>query len=295
MPSTPGWPWLSQVPGTLSVPQSWSSRSAAFQSSDLSARALVRPACQALISSRASDHFVRVRAEGFDGLHPLGEVGVELERGGAGPGFDRRAAVVAVDEPDGHVQAFVQVATEEVAHGGEGADGFGRADLPRHAVKVGQRSGFVHAGNGDEADLRVVGGGDLGGGVVGPLDPPRHVGLTAAKPDLTDQHVGEADRGVAAAHRDDERVADRERGKFGGPVAVGVGRGGGGLVAGGDGDFGPRLGPAPHGQGDVALQDHVVAEQGGDAQRCGRGGRGRWGGSRARRSSGRASRRSPPW
>ncbi len=108
------------------------------------------------------------RRIGVEGLH-LGvktvQHGFELRIGGEGlpanPSLGRAGTESLGDDAHGDFDFRLQIAGEEVAHGGEARDGLRRADqpVPAHAVSGGISFG---EGAGEHADERVICGGDFG-------------------------------------------------------------------------------------------------------------------------------------
>jgi len=88
-----------------------------------------------------------------------------------------------------------------------------------------------------------------------------HVGLPAAEPDIADQDVVEFDRLMAFDGQGVGTACGRWL-KLRLPTMVGAGDGGGGFTGDFNGDVVAGLGPAPDGIGFVALEDHVIGEDG---------------------------------
>ena len=116
----------------------------------------------------------------------------------------------------------------------------------------------------EHAEGGVVGGGFFFVVVGGVGDGHAHVGLAGAEPDFAEEDVGDGE-GVAGLDGEGEGVGGLEGVEFDAPFAGGVGGGGLGLAGDGDGDFFAGVGPTPDGDGRAALQDHVVGEDGGEA------------------------------
>ena len=96
--------------------------------------------------------------------------------------------------------------------------------------------------------------------IITVTDGPLHVRLAGADPDLADEHVGEGD-GVVALDGYRERAARFLGRQFDGPFAVVVGNARRGITgAQCDRDLLAHVGPAPHGNRLLALENHVVAE-----------------------------------
>jgi len=115
----------------------------------------------------------------------------------------------------------------------------------------------------------VVRGGDFLGGVGELADAAFHVGLAGGEPDVAGEDVGEADGGSGGfAGAGDGEVGGLGGGGEGGevdyPASVGGSGGAYGLASEGDGDVFAGGGGAPDGEGFVALEDGVVAEEGGE-------------------------------
>jgi hypothetical protein len=147
---------------------------------------------------------------GFGGfaVHPFCLGREDGQKGGvggesveAGPGFGGGASPGGVDDPDRDVlvlvlKSFLQVACEEVGHGGEGLRSLGGAESPAG-------SGFdvferVIGGvffDAEESDVRVVGGGDLFGRVldlgvrVEACERHLHVGLAGGEPEIAEENI----------------------------------------------------------------------------------------------------------
>ena len=60
--------------------------------------------------------------------------------------------------------------------------------------------------NGEQADLRMIGGGDVFFGVVGRVEVHLHVRLAGANPQFAEQHVGQRDSVIAGGVFDDDLV-----------------------------------------------------------------------------------------
>ena len=191
----------------------------------------------------------------------VGADGVE-----AGPGFGGCASPGGVDEADGDVLFLLEVASEEVGDGGEACGGFGGALRPADGG-LDVFEGIVRAVffNAEEADLRVVGGGDFFGGVLddgvaGEAEQRHlHVGLAGGKPEIADENVVEGE-GVCATDSEGEGAAGGLGGKIDAPAMKVVGGGGGGRTVEVDGDLLAWFGLAPDVDGHVALEDHVAGE-----------------------------------
>ena len=119
------------------------------------------------------------------------EGGVGADGVEAGPGFGGCATPGGVDEADGDVLLLLEVAGEEISDRGEAGGGFGCALRPAGGgLDVFERivGGILFYQK--EADLRVVGGGDLFGGVLddgvaGEAEEGHlHVGLAGGKPEV---------------------------------------------------------------------------------------------------------------
>ena len=102
----------------------------------------------------------------------------------------------------------MQVASEVIADGGKRRGALRRTFFPS-GLHVGQGRVNFRARRGEEADHRVFRAGDLGLGIVRLVEPPLHIRLTAADPDLSDQHVLQFDL-VLAVDGERERAAGFE-------------------------------------------------------------------------------------
>ena len=118
-------------------------------------------------------------------------------------------------------------------------------------------------GFGIVTDGRKVRGGLFRCGVIRAADCHRHVGLTGAEPNLADEHV--LNFNLASVLAGDGKGARLGRGferiELERPLAVSARSCGLRLTCKEDGHRFARIGPAPDGDGLLALQDHVVREQ----------------------------------
>jgi len=116
----------------------------------------------------------------IDDRHPGLEGGLILAGGqqllGAGPGLGGCAAPTGVDKADGYAKVFVELAAEEVTHAREAADYFGSAGHPCARAVI-ERLGRDLARVVEEAQVGVVRGSDLFGGVPTAADGHGHVRL----------------------------------------------------------------------------------------------------------------------
>ncbi len=165
---------------------------------------------------------------------------------------------------------FLQVTSEEVGDGGEVFGGLGCAGGPAGCgFDVFERVVGGVSFDEKEADVGVVGGGDLFGGVlndgaVGEAGEGHlHVGLAGGEPEIADEDVVELD-GVRAADDESEGAASGLRGKVDAPTADVVGGCGGGEAVEFYGDLFSGGGAAPDVDGHVALKDHVAGEEFGE-------------------------------
>ena len=138
------------------------------------------------------------------------ERGVGAEGVEAGPGFGGCASPGRVDEADGDVLLFVfedflEVAGEEVGDGGEVAGGVGSAEGPAcGGLDVFERVVGAVSLDEEEADVGIVGGGDLFFGVFDlgfgseAGEGHLHVGLAGGEPEIAEEDVFVGD-GVGAA------------------------------------------------------------------------------------------------
>ena len=178
---------------------------------------------------------------------------------GAHPGLDRRAAPRGIDQPDRHVELLVQLTAEEVACGREVAHGLRAAKSPVASAIVLRLRGRL-AIDGEQADFRVVGRGNLGILVGHTTYAHRHVRLARAEPHLADQYVGKLDQVGLALHLQLQRSAGLERIELERPFSGTVRGYRLGLIAQGDRHLFGRVGPTPNRNWHFALQHHVVAE-----------------------------------
>jgi hypothetical protein len=124
----------------------------------------------------------------------------------------------------------------------------------------------------EKADLREVGGGDVGGGDRQALvERPVHVGLAGGEPDLADEEIGNGERLAGGLDDEGMRAAGRQGGQAHEPVAPGVALGAGLATGEGDAHAAERRGPAPDGEGLVALEHGVILKGRGELQRHGGG------------------------
>ena len=199
------------------------------------------------------------RWEGGDG--GLDFFAVFLRIGGD-PGLDRGAADGRVNEADGDAERVVEFAAEEIQCGGKGADALGGAKHPT-ALAGGLRGIGVRGFFFKVADERKIGGAFFGLVILCAVDGHGHVGLTGAEPDFADEHVLNGDRVGALDRQRTGGGAGGETGEGDLPGAVAGCGGSDGLAGEVDGDFLAGRGGAPDGDTDVALEDHVVGEDGG--------------------------------
>ncbi|MBV6459165.1 MAG: hypothetical protein HONBIEJF_02308 [Fimbriimonadaceae bacterium] len=99
-----------------------------------------------------------------------------------------------MDHADRHLESLVNLPCEKVACRREGSDGRRGANLPC-AVAAGLRSQRHRLLDIEHPDLRIVGRGDLlllvgEGWRIALLNGHLHVRLSAAKPDLSHEHIG---------------------------------------------------------------------------------------------------------
>ncbi len=97
----------------------------------------------------------------------------------------------------GMFRSFLQIAREEVAHGGETRRGFGGGGLPAFRVDVFHRIVRRLFFDVEKPDVRIVCGGDLVFGVIGLAQTEFHVGLPGCEPDIADQDVRYGDRVIS--------------------------------------------------------------------------------------------------
>ena len=181
------------------------------------------------------------------------------------PGFGGGAAPGVVDQADRHIENFVKVAAEEKSDGTEpGNVGF-VCRLPL-ALEVSLELLSSHSRNGDEPEVRMVGSECFHLVLPVARDRHSHVRLSRAHPDFSDQHILDD---LFRSSCDGERAgfkAGVERVEFHGPFAVVTGRRLFRLVTQGDGHFSSRIVPSPDRVCLLLLEDHVVANDGGDLQ-----------------------------
>ena len=165
----------------------------------------------------------------------------------------------------------MELTAEEVADGGEIWSRFGSAELP-FALKIILRLLGADVGHGDEADFWELGGFGFEVAVVGLADFPLHVGLAGANPDFADEHIlyGQL---ILAGDGERVRPADGERVERDLPFAFVVGLGGVPLAGDRDDHVLGWISPAPNAVFLALLEDHVVGEDGREAD-IGEGGDG---------------------
>ena len=151
------------------------------------------------------------------------------------------------------------MSAEEVPGCGPAAYRLGATDLPG-AVEVADGLPGGDPRDLDLADVRVVGGGPLFGGVQAAVDGHLHVRLARAEPHLADEDVLEGER-VLPRHGHGQRPAGLQRRQRDAPLAVIAGfRRHGRGVAELHFDPLPGIGPAPDLDVLLLLQNHVAAE-----------------------------------
>jgi len=198
------------------------------------------------------------------------EGGFSRRRFRARPGFRRCAAPGGVNQAHGDIEVLVQLAAEEIGHGGEVRHRLGAARDPlviRRAVFLGRFGGLSR--DIEKAQVRILRFGDLLFGVSRVRHRPLHVGLTRSHPDLADEDVLEEERLGVMGHA---QVVDLAVGLLrlqrGLPFAVRAHDhflhiGDGLLIhfrAEGDCQRRARIALAPHGVRLLLLQHHVAAE-----------------------------------
>src|SRR5690606_10694942 len=203
-------------------------------------------------------------------LHDL-TVGVlaEAQRLRAHPRLDAAAAPGALDDADGHVDVFAQLAREEESDGREGADVLGQRPLPLAARELilGLRGPRVR--HLEVADGRIRAGGNLLLGIHRAGHLPLHVGLPRGHPHVAEQDVFEAMLLVARSDGQYVRPARRHLGERHQPEAVLGGRGRQLYITQSHLHVRPGRGPSPHGHLRLALHHHVVAEEARNAEAVG--------------------------
>ncbi len=116
------------------------------------------------------------------------------------------------------------------------------------------------AGHIEEADLRVIRGGDLLLGIQRLGHGPLHVGLARADPDFAEEDIVESDR-VLPLHGHGVGLAVRLQGrKVDPPLSVGTSFGGAALAGKLNRDFLSCRRRSPNPNQFLLLQDHVVAK-----------------------------------
>ena len=179
------------------------------------------------------------------------------------PRLDRGAADGRVDQADRDADLAVDLTAEEVERRAEGADVVWRASQP-FALGLSLCRGRTRRLFLEVTDERKSRGGLLLLEVLSAIDRHGHVGLAGAKPDVADQHVGDLRLpAVLARGREPAALrAGRERVEAERPLAGRIGFGGLLLAGEFDGYFLVGIRPAPDRHGLVALEDHMVREEG---------------------------------
>src|SRR5579862_151412 len=135
----------------------------------------------------------------------------------------------------------------------------------------------------EEAYLGIIGSFNFFVGVFHRPERQAHVRLAATQPYIAYEHVVQFNR-LFAAYLDRVWTAGRRRIDLDLPAAIFPGRAGCGLFADFDAYFISWIGPTPNCVGLASLQNHVVAEDGGDEWQLPWNGWRRW---KGRGSSGR--------
>ena len=201
----------------------------------------------------------------FPPIHQFPKPAIFLQDIATNPGVGSRAAPGIVDQTDRNIQRLVQTTAKKVADGRKILDGLRRTGTPL-TVKIVLRFLSTHSWNSDEPNIRVIGSESLQFRAIGILYRPGHIGLARANPDLSHQNIIKKEFGSFALDLHAVRAAGRNGSEDDFPVAVLIGLG---LVALAENFYfdhfsGP--GPAPDGVGLLLLEDHVVAEDGGEAE-----------------------------
>ena len=198
--------------------------------------------------------------------HEEGEARIVFDGLAADPRLGGGSAPSVVDQADRHIENVVQIAAVNVADGAEVFDVGGIGDLPL-ALEIGLQILRADLRDGNNAKMRTTGAGAFEVAGVGLPDGPLHVGLAGAHPDLTDEDV--FDFTASRAGNDGEGLrgfVGGLSGEFDGPAPVGAGSGGIGLTGERDGDGGAGGIPTPDRVGQLLLQDHVIAKDGGELE-----------------------------
>ena len=198
------------------------------------------------------------------------ECGYGLEAFRRSPRLDACAAPVGTDQPDGHFDFLMEVASKEITDCGEVRHGGGAADLPSAGLNVVLRRKAQFVRHLDVPDERMLGVGDFLLGIGGSRNGPFHVRLSRAKPDLTDEYIAQRDFVGTLDHEVGSFCIGFGCGELDLPFAILAGFGGNLGIVEGDGDFLTGIGPTPDGEGFALLEHHVAAENGGQLDR-GRG------------------------
>ena len=195
------------------------------------------------------------------------ERGLGVERRPGRPAFGRRAAPGSVDQADRHAEGLLHVDAEEVRRGAETTGRLRGAARPA-ALAILLRAFGPDVRDGEQADLRMVGGRDVLLGMIGRTQVHFHVRLARADPELAEQHVGQRDPVLAGGIFDHDLMRSAGGGgrEPGFPAAVGTGLDGDRFVVELDGKFFSRLGGAPERVFHVALEQQVAGKDGRDAQ-----------------------------
>ncbi len=165
---------------------------------------------------------------------------------------------------------LLEGAGEEVGYGGEVLRGLGCAEGPAGGgfdVLEGVVGGVLL--DEQEADLRVVGGGDLFVGVFDysvageAREGHLHVGLAGGEPEVSDEDVFELE-GVGSVDGEGEGASGGLGGEVEAPAAEVVRDGGVGAAVEIDGDLLAGCGAPPDVDGHLALEDHVAGEDFGE-------------------------------
>ena len=171
-------------------------------------------------------------------------------------------------DADGAIEFRADLATEKIGHGGVTiGSACGEICAVRFAPDAGElsRRMLYIALNGELPDPRVIGFVEnpfaigMPSGEVGV-----HVRLAGSEPDLADNHISEGD-GLACSDDEFSGLSGLKGIELDHPSARCVG---GGALRHPRESHGHRftgVGPTPHGNGLIALQDHVVREKRGKA------------------------------
>ena len=166
----------------------------------------------------------RIASDTFELGGDIGKLGNLCNALLARPRLSRRATPRAMDQPDRRATGKVQRAPEEKSHGGELGRGLRGADEPLSADACLRFEREVLS-DAEVTDLRKIRARSFGLPVLDRLlalaqpELAFHVGLAAANPDLSDEHVGEFDP-VLARDRERMRSAGWQRLKLYAPFAA---------------------------------------------------------------------------